>query len=532
MTEHSLWRFSRAFHRAINERQLEELEALIDEDVDWAIYGPIDMFPFLGARRGKAAVLEVIRQIADNVRVHRFDRETIMLGVDSGGLDDALFADRAGLQQADQPAARAFRPVQGRPAAPVSACWSIRSTWWSRRSAVPFTCRGSRRRPEPSLRGAQRRSNPLTFVFVIWIASLRSQWREGWSFCPRHNFAPMCPHRRHQECGRGDDFYDTIRMRRAADAGGRVRHGFGAAGRVRRRCLRTRIRKHPRPRPPPRPMPTTPTSGIWSWTGASSMSTPPRWPPPGVEARLPPPSGQRNVMVIKGQAERLRRGVGEAAAVAVLGRPARRRHDGDPPATDDDVGTAVGKTRQRRKRAAILRHGMGGDHRSRRRLDLGQDGDRSPRRSLAGAEQARHLVQQVVAAERAIFADPAERLQRHPAGNRAGAGHRRAPARNYQTEQSAKLSIADTGTSLIAGQTLSSADDKWLRKVGAEQKLFDGVSISASVGETPLGDDQQEPHRRIQAQLVSADPAAAPAPSRERSSIAAYWPRCGQNRRH
>jgi ketosteroid isomerase-like protein len=83
MTEHSLWRFSRALHRAINERRHEDLEALIDDDVDWAIYGPIDMFPFLGARRGKEAVLEVIRQIADNVRVHRFDRETIMLGVDS-----------------------------------------------------------------------------------------------------------------------------------------------------------------------------------------------------------------------------------------------------------------------------------------------------------------------------------------------------------------------------------------------------------------------------------------------------------------
>jgi ketosteroid isomerase-like protein len=83
MTEHSLWRFSRALHRAINERQPEDLETLIDEDVEWAIYGPIDMFPFLGARRGKAAVLEVVRQIADNVRVHRFDRETVMLGVDS-----------------------------------------------------------------------------------------------------------------------------------------------------------------------------------------------------------------------------------------------------------------------------------------------------------------------------------------------------------------------------------------------------------------------------------------------------------------
>src|ERR1700750_251056 len=83
MTEHSLWRFSRALHRAINERQLEDLEALIDEDVDWAVYGPIDMFPFFGARHGKAAVLEVCRQIADNVRVHRFDREQVMLGVDS-----------------------------------------------------------------------------------------------------------------------------------------------------------------------------------------------------------------------------------------------------------------------------------------------------------------------------------------------------------------------------------------------------------------------------------------------------------------
>jgi ketosteroid isomerase-like protein len=83
MTGHSLWRFSRALHQAINERQRDNLEPLIDDDVDWAIYGPIDMFPFLGARRGKAAVLEVIRQIAENIQVHRFDRESIMLGVDS-----------------------------------------------------------------------------------------------------------------------------------------------------------------------------------------------------------------------------------------------------------------------------------------------------------------------------------------------------------------------------------------------------------------------------------------------------------------
>ena len=83
MTEHSLWRFSRALHSAINDHEFADLETLIDEDVDWAIYGPIDMFPFLGARRGKAAVLEVVRNISENFRVHRFDRETILLGADS-----------------------------------------------------------------------------------------------------------------------------------------------------------------------------------------------------------------------------------------------------------------------------------------------------------------------------------------------------------------------------------------------------------------------------------------------------------------
>ena len=83
MTEHSLWRLSRALHRALSERQFADIEALIDDDIDWAIYGPIDMFPFFGARRGKAAVLDAIRRIADNVRIHRFERESVLLGADS-----------------------------------------------------------------------------------------------------------------------------------------------------------------------------------------------------------------------------------------------------------------------------------------------------------------------------------------------------------------------------------------------------------------------------------------------------------------
>jgi hypothetical protein len=61
------------------------------------------------------------------------------------------------------------------------------------------------------------------------------------------------------------------------------------------------------------------------------------------------------------------------------------------------------------------------------------------------------------------------------------------PSRSYETDQSAKLSITDTGTSFVAGQTLSSTEDKWLRKFGVEQKLFDGVTVSGSVSETSSG---------------------------------------------
>jgi hypothetical protein len=59
--------------------------------------------------------------------------------------------------------------------------------------------------------------------------------------------------------------------------------------------------------------------------------------------------------------------------------------------------------------------------------------------------------------------------------------------RNYEVDRSAKLSIEDTGTSFIAGQSLSSTDDKWLGRIGAEQKLFGGVTINGSIAETTLG---------------------------------------------
>ena len=60
-------------------------------------------------------------------------------------------------------------------------------------------------------------------------------------------------------------------------------------------------------------------------------------------------------------------------------------------------------------------------------------------------------------------------------------------SRSYEADQSARLSINDLGTSFVAGQTLATGDDKWLHRIGAEQKLFDGITISGSIGESAQG---------------------------------------------
>lgn len=83
MTEHSLWKFSRVFHKSLNDKQFDELESLIDEDVRWTAHGPVAVFPFLGKRTGKTAVIEACRQMSACLRIRRFERESLMLGADS-----------------------------------------------------------------------------------------------------------------------------------------------------------------------------------------------------------------------------------------------------------------------------------------------------------------------------------------------------------------------------------------------------------------------------------------------------------------
>lgn len=72
-------------------------------------------------------------------------------------------------------------------------------------------------------------------------------------------------------------------------------------------------------------------------------------------------------------------------------------------------------------------------------------------------------------------------------GNIPAIGYNGRPTRSYETDQLARFNITDTGTSFVAGQSLATTDDKWLRKFGAEQKLFGGVNVSGSISETVQG---------------------------------------------
>ena len=53
--------------------------------------------------------------------------------------------------------------------------------------------------------------------------------------------------------------------------------------------------------------------------------------------------------------------------------------------------------------------------------------------------------------------------------------------------QTASLLLQDTGTRFIAGQSLSSADNKWLRRIGGEQRLIGNINLSATISETAEG---------------------------------------------
>ena len=71
-----------AFYRASATRDIEQIAEILADNVDWLVQGPVDVFPFLGQRHGKAAVLEGYREIARKLDVTGYEVEALLVDGD------------------------------------------------------------------------------------------------------------------------------------------------------------------------------------------------------------------------------------------------------------------------------------------------------------------------------------------------------------------------------------------------------------------------------------------------------------------
>jgi ketosteroid isomerase-like protein len=79
MTETTIRPIVEAFYQASAARDVERVMSFIADDVDWLVQGPVDIFAFLGQRRGKAAVREGYRELARKLEITGYQVEVLLV---------------------------------------------------------------------------------------------------------------------------------------------------------------------------------------------------------------------------------------------------------------------------------------------------------------------------------------------------------------------------------------------------------------------------------------------------------------------
>src|SRR5262245_41664529 len=83
-------------YAAYGRRDFDRVAALIDDDVDWVIYGPTRVFSFAGHRRGKAAVLAALGLIAQEYELARYEPKIMIAEGDHVAvMSDVAFKQRS-----------------------------------------------------------------------------------------------------------------------------------------------------------------------------------------------------------------------------------------------------------------------------------------------------------------------------------------------------------------------------------------------------------------------------------------------------
>ncbi len=86
----------KALYGAYTAQDFKRFAALLHEDIVWVIHGPIEIFPFAGLRRGRAAVMEAIGAIVESYALEKHAIEVLIVNGDRAALmADASFKQRS-----------------------------------------------------------------------------------------------------------------------------------------------------------------------------------------------------------------------------------------------------------------------------------------------------------------------------------------------------------------------------------------------------------------------------------------------------
>jgi ketosteroid isomerase-like protein len=86
----------RELYDAYERRDFDRVAKLLHDDIDWIIYGPITVFPFAGARRGRAAVIQVLTDIAAAYKLESYTPEIVIVeGERAAVVSDVSFRQRS-----------------------------------------------------------------------------------------------------------------------------------------------------------------------------------------------------------------------------------------------------------------------------------------------------------------------------------------------------------------------------------------------------------------------------------------------------
>jgi len=96
LTEEDTRTVVRDIYDAYARRDFDRVAAHIDDNIQWVIYGPRQVFPFSGPRGGKRAVLEALALIASEYAIERYLPKIIIVDGDRAAvLSEVVFRQRA-----------------------------------------------------------------------------------------------------------------------------------------------------------------------------------------------------------------------------------------------------------------------------------------------------------------------------------------------------------------------------------------------------------------------------------------------------